>query len=689
MTNTMTNTKTKTGYYYRALVALVATFAAMLAAGGVAMAATSVGNPSPIQIVDNSPANPYPSQVNVQNLSGKITDLNVRLAGYGHTFPDDVDVLLVGPQGQKALLMSNVGGSNDVNGVGIVLDDEAANRLPDDLQITDGVYKPTQGTRPGDGGIPATPNFPSPAPTPSYADNLSVFDGTDPNGTWKLYVVDDSGIDVGQFAGGWSLDVATNGPDIFTVDSTADTGDNTPDGTCSSPCTLREAIQESNATPDNPDTINFAVPQALRDPNTGVATIELQSALPPITEQVTINGYTQPGASPNTKAVGDDAVLKIELDGSTVPNSAFGLSVQNSSGSVIRGLNIHGFTEGVDIQGAFSAGNRVEGNFIGTDPSGTLNVGSSFEGVEIRQGASENTIGGSTPGKRNVISGSKVRNGIFLGSDNNLIQGNYIGTDKSGTKDFGNNQYGVEVASASGNTISGNVISGNVHGGLIIDGGSSGNEVLGNRIGTTAGGSPLGNGSGVFVEGDLSFDNLIGDGTVAGSNTIAFNSQDGVMVRGSGNGNTVSRNSIFSNTGLGIDLIGPGEGDLTNVLTPNDGDNPNTPEVDPDSDFGPNHLQNRPVVGSAKTSSTNTTVRGTLNSTPNETFVVRLYSNPAGGDEGKTFLGQTTVGTDGSGKASFTKALSKVSVGKTVTATATSAGGDTSEFSAPRTVTTA
>ena len=127
----------------------------------------------------------------------------------------------------------------------------------------------------------------------------------------------------------------------------------------------------------------------------------------------------------------------------------------------------------------------------------------------------------------------------------------------------------------------------------------------------------------------------------------------------------------------------------TNLPTPNDGDDPNTPQVDPDSDTGANNLQNKPSVGSAKTSSTNTTVKGTLVSIPNQSFVVRFYANPAGGDEGKTFLGQTTVSTDGSGKASFTKALTKVAVGKTVTATATSPGGDTSEFSAPRMVVSA
>jgi hypothetical protein len=211
----MTNTRTikKTNHYFRMLAVLVAMLAAMLVGSGVARAVSlGFSNPSPIQIVDNGPANPYPSHVNVQGVPGKITDVDVTLPSYSHTFPDDVDVLLVGPKGQKALLMSDVGGDNAVNGVILKLDDESSNFLPDSYQITTGPYKPTQGT------VPA--NFPDPAPAGPYATNLSVFDGTDPNGTWDLYVLDDSGADIGQFAGGWGLSITTDG--------TADQIDTTP-----------------------------------------------------------------------------------------------------------------------------------------------------------------------------------------------------------------------------------------------------------------------------------------------------------------------------------------------------------------------------------------------------------------------------------------------------------------------------
>jgi subtilisin-like proprotein convertase family protein len=212
MTNTKTITK-NTGHYFRALTALVAMLAAVLLAGGTALAETTLfGNHSSLQIADNGPANPYPSHLSVQNLGGNITNANLTLYGYSHTFPDDVGVLLVGPQGQKALLMSNVGGTNDVNGENVGFNDEAGNSLPDEGQITDTIYKPTQGTAPTDPGHVVQPTFPSPAPAGPYATSLSAFDGTNPNGTWDLYVVDDSGQDVGQFSGGWDLFITTDAP---------------------------------------------------------------------------------------------------------------------------------------------------------------------------------------------------------------------------------------------------------------------------------------------------------------------------------------------------------------------------------------------------------------------------------------------------------------------------------------------
>ena len=189
------------------LLALAAMALAVLLAGGTALAAVTLpfSNHSSMQIADFGPANPYPSHINVQNLGGNITDLNVELYGYSHAYPDDVAVLLVGPKGQKVLLMSNAGGANVVNGKNVGFDDESYVHLPDEGQIVNYIYKPTQF------GSPTLP-FPSPAPAGPYAASLSAFDGTNPNGTWDLYVVDDSGRDVGQISGGWDLIITTSAP---------------------------------------------------------------------------------------------------------------------------------------------------------------------------------------------------------------------------------------------------------------------------------------------------------------------------------------------------------------------------------------------------------------------------------------------------------------------------------------------
>jgi parallel beta-helix repeat protein len=220
-----------------------------------------------------------------------------------------------------------------------------------------------------------------------------------------------------------------------------------------------------------------------------------------------------------------------------------------------------------------------------------------------------------------------------------------------------------------------NVISGNGGAGLFIVV-SSNNKVLGNRIGTTVSGTvALGNDAeGVFIADGSN--NSVGDGTSGGSNTIAFNGGDGIAIfRSTSTGNAISRNSIFSNAGLGIDLIGGFE-DATGKTANDPGD----------IDDGSNGLQNFPGLTSAKSSSTTTTISATLNSTPTKTFRVQFFSNPSG-NEGKKFIGQKSVTTNGSGSVSFTfSPASKVAVGQTITATATDTSNNTSEFSAPRTV---
>jgi hypothetical protein len=212
----------------RTLLLLTTMTIALVLASGVAVAAVvsqSFSNFTTILIKDPEnaqadPATPYPSEITVSGFNqATILDVNLRLNGFRHTFPDDVGVLLVGPTGQSALLMSDVGSSNSVAGVRLKLDDEATESLPDvveDGRITDGTYKPTRGTSfefpPNNDGAEVPFSFPSPAPGGPYESSLSVFDGTDPNGIWKLYVLDDSDFDRGRFNRGWILQISAEVP---------------------------------------------------------------------------------------------------------------------------------------------------------------------------------------------------------------------------------------------------------------------------------------------------------------------------------------------------------------------------------------------------------------------------------------------------------------------------------------------
>ena len=175
----------------------------------------SISIPAGAPTTTSGAAAPYPSTINVSGIVGTVTKVTATLTGMNHTFPDDIDVLLVGPGGQKLLLMSDAGGSLDLVGVNLTFDDGAASALPDSTQIVSGTFRPTNfGT--GD-------TFPAPAPAGPYPDPqlLSVFNGINPNGTWSLFVFDDAGADVGSITGGWSLSITTADPVC-----------------CDSPCTL-------------------------------------------------------------------------------------------------------------------------------------------------------------------------------------------------------------------------------------------------------------------------------------------------------------------------------------------------------------------------------------------------------------------------------------------------------------------
>ncbi|WP_216628771.1 Calx-beta domain-containing protein, partial [Microcystis aeruginosa] len=194
-------------------------------------------NPNPITIPDSGTSTPYPSTINVSGLSGNINSLKVTLTNLSHTWPDDIDVLLVGPTGTKALLMSDVGGFNSLSNVTLTFDPTATSLLPDEGIITSGSYKATD-FETGD-------FFNSPAPGGPYGTDFSVFNGINPNGTWSLYVVDDVGGDSGTIAGGWSLTIGTAAPTKSI--SIAKTTDGKEAGSVSSVFTLTRTGDLSSA----------------------------------------------------------------------------------------------------------------------------------------------------------------------------------------------------------------------------------------------------------------------------------------------------------------------------------------------------------------------------------------------------------------------------------------------------------
>src|SRR5215218_750361 len=418
-------------------------------------------------------------------------------------------------------------------------------------------------------------------------------------------------------------------PSTFTVNSTADPGTG---GCNATQCTLREAINAANANnnPTEKDLINFNIT------GTGVHTISPTSPLPLITEPVIINGYSQPGSSANTLAKGTNAVLTIELEGTKAGSGtdANGLSI-NAKNTVVKGLVINSFSlSAIRLFGDVEAnGTKIQGNFLGTNPAGTTAQGNNSDGIAA--GTSNVVVGGTLRSNRNLISGNQLA-GVtlfnFETGTNNKVLGNLIGTDKNGSGNLGNGNSGVFILAQAPNN----------------------------------------------------------SATTVQNNTIAFNGDttnpvratDGVVLFGDvGTTDTILSNSIFSNKGLGIDLIDfflPERGN-TNVSNAND-------PCDPDENT--NDLQNKPNLTSALTSSGTTTIKGSLNSNPNQTFTVQFFRNPPGTNEGKTFLGQKSVSTGSNcTTGTFTFIPNQaVSVGQNITATATDSEGNTSEFSAPRTI---
>jgi hypothetical protein len=574
----------------------------------------------------------------------------------------------------------------------------------------------------------------------------------------------------------------------YIVTTTADTG----------PGSLRDAITQVNA--DTSHTLYTSLSNSSVDEidfniaaGTGVATITPQLGLPTISNAVLINGYTQAGATTNTLTQGDNAVLKVQLNLSTV-TSVYNTGLRiNADNSTIAGLVFNGMVIDSPAILVSGTGDFIQGNFIGTDVTGTQVAGNASWGVLLQ--GTNNVVGGATPASRNVISGNgnssstpiNSQGGIQDAGTANSVEGNYIGTDVTGTKALGNGpgagngQYGAGVDSEGVNgTIGGtapgdaNLISGNQEG--IMAGGSN-NVVAGNLIGTdVTGTSALPNVTGIGLVGS---NDVIGGTNAAAHNIISgnnrgidqfgggliegnyigtditgtkplANAEEGIFLRSgsvggasSGAGNVISGNNVGirlygsntliegnligtdstgtspdPNTNAGVDcqdggsnnVIGgtqPGDGNtiaynssgvaffkgtgnsiLGNSIHDNSGGNINLGN-------GANHNQAAPVLNGLSGSVASPAISGSLTSVATTTFRIEFFANPLPSNlantEGQTLLGSVFVTTNASGKATFTASgLAAIPVtANYLTATATVATpsgtsysyGDTSQFS--------
>ncbi len=405
----------------------------------------------------------------------------------------------------------------------------------------------------------------------------------------------------------------------------------------------------------------------------------------------TQNGIILDGASGNfvqSNIIGLNASGTAALPNGFVGIQISGAAQNNTIGGGVAGTGntVSGnLRQGIAILDSGTNGNVVQGNYIGTDTSAGTAIGNGWAGIGIWNGAQSNTIGGTTLGEGNVISGNG-EDGVAirdLNTSSNILAGNYIGTNASGFLAVPNGWYGVDIFSAAtNNTVGGsvvsamNVISGNTLGGVLLsDSGTTGNVISANRIGLNGVGSgALANlGPGVLIAAGAS-GNTLGGGTVA-ANAIAHNGAAGVAVTGASIENNIRYNSIFSNTGLGIDLA-------NNGVTANDAG---------DGDSGPNALQNFPILAMASYNSVSnqTTISGTLNSLPSTQFDIDWYSNTAldgsGHGEGEVYETTSTFTTDALGNANVSIILPGNRRTSNIVATASRVNGpvrETSEFSA-------
>lgn len=524
------------------------------------------------------------------------------------------------------------------------------------------------------------------------------------------------------------------------VNSTLDTDDKTPgDGIClttGNVCTLRAALQEANARPPYDGYDTLALPITFNISGTGVKTISPSAIYPDVFFPVDINGYTQTGASANTNnfdqglntsiTIAVDAThggaaisfhcgnnmirglsfingaidflyeegyskssdnntvtgcfIGMEADGTTPGGSALNINNQNNNiigGSTNAARNLIG--GGIILTKSNS--NQIIGNYIGTAASGSISSGTTAHGIQIADSSAYNTIGGTLVTERNLISGGN--RGVMISgahSHDNAVTGNYIGVANDGISQLGNSNAGILLSDSTyDNAIINNVIANNSYdeAGIWIDHAYS-TSIQSNYIGTdSTQTASMGNGDpSTFSAGIMllngSTNNTIGGINPADGNIIANNVFGIALYSNAGNGNSMLSNLFYNNTEMAIDLSADYSPDI------NDSG---------DGDTGPNGNQNYPVLTGAYSNSSSISLTGTFNSASNSTYTIQYFSNIAcdgsGNGEGKQLLGTTTLTTDNSGNASInTQFSSAVPAGNYITALATDASGNTSEFSA-------
>ncbi len=531
---------------------------------------------------------------------------------------------------------------------------------------------------------------------------------------------------------------------VFTVNDTGDVPQSGPAATCTTAtgtCTLRAALADANAL-KVPVVIDFDFP------GTGPFTITPATTLPPLADPagITINGYSQPGSSPNTLDQADNAVLQVQLEG-LGETGIDGLHVTQGS-NLIAGLSMFNFRRAIWVYGSTTNYNQIVGNFLCTNAAGTFRAtvnNSAVMGLFIYQASSHNAIGEPGDANRNVVSGCGHYgiNISYLGADDNTIQNNIVGLNPSATADLENVWHGIHIDyGADSNLVGGlapgdrNLVSGNGGDGIEISHGPDNkyNQVIGNWVGMDATGDNApayaeNHQWGVRLEGTYSCpapcapapgyatveDNVIGnsgyggmeidkgqqhdtvadntfgltaDGgpapdpnysiqiqhgayaNVIGPGNVMTNSKDGVQIQATGTqppdssqastiDNTITQNSIYGNTQLGIDLYPYAVANVNGI----------------GSAAVENDIQAPVITAAHPTSVTGTTCAGCTVEAYLSDRTVTGGSILAYG-EGETYLGSAVA--DGSGN--FTVTVSGIG-GLAVTVDATDTQGDTSEFS--------